>query len=186
MEQHYTILQDNLDVDFSFEEFTTARHAIDSRIFLMKIAGDNQYGLSPYCDMINHELDGKSNWGYSDERLGFGIKVSKDCAEGVEMTQNYGDKANHDFYLEYGFILDSQRANSTRVSLSLKEDTPFSNEKGELLNWRSNNWVFNRARAYLNHNDYPNGDGTARMIRVARFLAADNDRAMAHMKKMKQ
>ena len=71
----------------------------------MTIAKDPQRGMSPFADMLNHELDAAADWAYSDDRLGFTVKSIRDIAKGTEITESYGDKSNHDFYLDYGFHL---------------------------------------------------------------------------------
>jgi len=69
--------------------------------------------------MFNHDSEDKiqTSWTYDENEGGFIIKATEDIEVGDEICINYGEKTNHDLFLNYGFVMESNEHDVVLFSL---------------------------------------------------------------------
>lgn len=105
----YNKLKKNIkDFDmFSFYEYKRIRSLVSSRNFRLTINGIQSTTMVPLADMLNHSNNALTRWGYSDEKNGYEMKALENIESGTEITDSYGKKDNHKYFLYYGFVLEN-------------------------------------------------------------------------------
>lgn len=132
----------NINDDDFFNEYIRMRILVGSRIFGYKKDNEDESGIVPYVDMINHSVKSNTTWYYDDEKKSFILEAIKNIPKGEEIVDDYGDKNNIDFLLYYGFTLKDNENPILRIKLK-KEKIEFNktnyheiinnNNKDELL-----------------------------------------------------
>ena len=104
----YNKLKQNIkDFDmFSFYEYKRVRSLVSSRNFRLTINGISSTTMVPLADMLNHSNNALTTWGYSNEKGGYEMKAVDNIEVGSEITDSYGRKDNHKYFLYYGFVLE--------------------------------------------------------------------------------
>ncbi|KAH3667237.1 hypothetical protein OGAPHI_002886 [Ogataea philodendri] len=82
----------------------------------------NKGFLLPIVDLLNHENGHTVKWGFEDDHFEF-YSLDKTLSQGDEIFNNYGDKANIDLLLTYGFVLDKNPHDTTSITLKVPEST---------------------------------------------------------------
>jgi histone-lysine N-methyltransferase SETD3 len=105
----------------SIGELFWANSAVITRVFGVTIAGSPTEALVPIADMMNHRRPPDAIWTY-DEALGaFVIRAARAIRAGEEIYGSYGRKANHRYFVHYGFALASGADDEAEVRLSVPE-----------------------------------------------------------------
>lgn len=98
--------------------------AVVTRVFGVTIGGSPTEALVPIADMMNHRRPPDASWTY-DEALGaFVIRALRDIRAGEEICGSYGRKANHRYFVHYGFALASGADDEAEVRLTVPEAAP--------------------------------------------------------------
>ncbi len=92
---------------FSFYEYKRARSLVSSRNFSLNINGVENNVLVPLADMLNHSNNAKTKWYYDNTKKGYMMVLNENIEKGVEITDSYGKKENHKYFLYYGFLLEN-------------------------------------------------------------------------------
>ena len=103
----YNILKKNIK-DFKLFNFETYKHVrclVSSRNFRLNI--DNTYSstMVPLADMLNHSSDAPTRWFYNNNLNSYQMVLKRNIEAGNEITDSYGNKENHKYFLYYGFLL---------------------------------------------------------------------------------
>ena len=84
--------------------------------------------MVPLADMLNHSSDAMTRWFYNNKLASYQMVSKRGINSGVEITDSYGDKENHKYFMYYGFLLDEA---DTRVFLKTRK---FSGEFSDNFN----------------------------------------------------
>jgi len=138
--REYKLLKENfIDFNiFSFYEYQRVRSLVSSRNFRLYIDGKTSTTLVPLADMLNHSLDAKTTWTYNNSKNGYEMTLKRDVRSGEEITDSYGRKDNHKYFLYYGFVMDEAPTKiyvKTRSFSSYLNDDFESTEMKNLLNY---------------------------------------------------
>jgi protein-histidine N-methyltransferase len=105
--------------DASIAELFWASTAVITRVFGITIAGSPTEALVPFADMMNHRRPPDATWTF-DEALGaFLIRAARDIRAGEEICGSYGRKANHRYFVHYGFALAQGADDEAEVRLTV-------------------------------------------------------------------
>lgn len=111
----------------SFTAYLWASCIISSRAFPYSLFDDGNSHRSkgfllPIVDLLNNEDYGKSEcrWSVEDDQFIFStLDDSKRLQAGCELYNNYGEKSNVDFLLNYGFCLKGNDNDATTLTLQV-------------------------------------------------------------------
>lgn len=108
----------------SIAELFWGSTAVITRVFGVTIGGAATEALVPFADMMNHRRPPDASWTF-DEALGsFVIRASRDIRAGEEICGSYGRKANHRYFVHYGFALEAGADDEAEVHLSVPGAAP--------------------------------------------------------------
>lgn len=111
MDSHMEYLNNDYNVLKSLirdkDKYFHYRLLVGSRVFSYSKNGKQCSGMVPYADMLNHSDDSNCTWYYNDSTNSFEVKATKDIEKGGEIFDSYGLKTNVQYYLYYGFTLDT-------------------------------------------------------------------------------
>jgi histone-lysine N-methyltransferase SETD3 len=103
---------------FSMHEFIWARTAVITRVFGYARNGKNMSGLVPLADMLNHDGDSNTSWGYVSKKSCFELRSTNWIIKSRSVLDSYGSKCNSRFFVNYGFTLpDNQYWNECIIFL---------------------------------------------------------------------
>ena len=74
-----------------------------SRYMTIYVDGQKTVTLSPYADMLNHNIFDNAGWKFSDEKQAYVVTAYSDIKEGEEIFFSYGLSSNHRYFFNYGF-----------------------------------------------------------------------------------
>jgi hypothetical protein len=98
---------------YTFEQFCKAEVLVKSRLFT---ANQSTRYLVPYIDMANHSQTKNTKWSFNQTKNGFVLESVQDIKKGEEISITYGNNIdNENMFLQYGFLLENNEANSTRL-----------------------------------------------------------------------
>lgn len=63
--------------------------------------------MVPIADMLNMNEPYNADWAYDNDLNGFKITAIQDIKKGDEIFDHYGKKSSYHFFLNYGFIFES-------------------------------------------------------------------------------
>ncbi|KAM3139672.1 hypothetical protein pb186bvf_008130 [Paramecium bursaria] len=122
----------------SYEQFVQANIMTCSRVFSLNIDGVEVEAFVPLADFFNYDKNYQTHWGFSEQDQGYFLDSEQIIEEDEEIFSNYGDKDNHIFLLNYGFVNKDSSQQSCYFRFTLQEDFPYLNEKvGLIYKWYS-------------------------------------------------
>jgi histone-lysine N-methyltransferase SETD3 len=125
LKHDFDLLSKKFDQDeFSYEEFVNSKIAVSSRIFGIKIKGEDTVALVPYADMFNHNRPCQTKWYYDENLKGFCIKATEEMARGDQIYDTYGLKSNAEFFMNYGFLIPENEQNTYAIRIRLEPTDP--------------------------------------------------------------
>lgn len=104
----YNILKKNIkDFKlFTFDMYKHVRCLVSSRNFRLNIDGVTCSTMVPLADMLNHSSNALTRWFYNNSLNSYQMVSKGNIPNGVEITDSYGRKENHKYFLYYGFLLE--------------------------------------------------------------------------------
>lgn len=109
--------------DASIAELFWGNTAVVTRVFGVTIGGAPTEALVPIADMMNHRRPPDASWTF-DEALGsFVVRALRDIRAGEEICASYGRKANHRYFIHYGFAQPEGADDEAEVRLALPAET---------------------------------------------------------------
>ena len=116
--------------------FIKFRIYADSRIFSYTKNNDQEEGLVPYADLLNHSNNPNTTWYFNDSTNEFIVEATKNIKKNHEIYDSYGDKSNTRLVIYYGFSIPNNP--HSELSFSYKNKpitlTRYSNLDQELEN----------------------------------------------------
>lgn len=115
---------------FTFEMYKHVRSLVSSRNFRLNIDGVSCSTMVPLADMLNHSSEALTRWFYNNSLNSYQMVSKGNIATGMEITDSYGRKENHKYFLYYGFLLPDAETTlylKTR-SLSVEVINDFNSE----------------------------------------------------------
>ena len=106
---------------------------IASRAFGTFIDGKETTSLIPYADMLNHSRPKSAKYWYCLEKQGFVMTAVEDIPQGAQVFDTYGTKSNRLFFMNYGFVPQSNPFNDMLILAKMNESDPMFNQKMDLL-----------------------------------------------------
>lgn len=135
------------------------------------------------ADMINCKDEYNAKWLYDNEMDGFVIEAKEDIKKGEQVFDTYGEKANHDFLLSYGFLYfdkDGQnKKNYFPMPLFLSKDDKGLEIKREVFLYGAT-WYPGSENEYREFNllEDLSGEVWDDFMSFARFVSYDGDLAI--------
>jgi histone-lysine N-methyltransferase SETD3 len=128
---------------FSFEDYAKNKTLTISRIFFVKIHGENERIMVPLADMFNHHYEkvGQTYWQFKDAQDAFIVHAQKDIPLGDAICENYGQKPNYRFLFYYGFLIEANRKNAVYIKLYLNKEDPLVKIKEKMIGVSSANSI---------------------------------------------
>ena len=83
--------------------------------------------------MANHKAKGSIEWDFDDASKAFIFKASRDIPKSEEIRHSYCASTSHEFFLNYGAILESDERHVIKLKLSLIQDVPYYEFKEDLI-----------------------------------------------------
>lgn len=125
-----------LDKDvFSWEAFEWAMCMLFSRAVNLRETGE--LGLVPYADLVNHSPYVQAFFNYESVLLSPEREVilyaDRPYAVNDQVLISYGQKANSELLLLYGFVVDRNVFDEVEISIGLSPEDPRYDEKVEFL-----------------------------------------------------
>eukprot|EP00826_Nyctotherus_ovalis_P044151 TRINITY_DN4751_c0_g2_i1.p3 TRINITY_DN4751_c0_g2~~TRINITY_DN4751_c0_g2_i1.p3 ORF type:complete len:192 (-),score=62.82 TRINITY_DN4751_c0_g2_i1:345-920(-) len=151
----------------SLNDFMRMRTLVNSRIFGIKIDGEENDSVVPFADMFNYKY--RSNmtyWSYDELNEGFVVRTKEDVKAGQEIYVYYGNKSNSSFFLFYGFVVEDNANDDVTLARPKTPDFPLSELKRELLSNRFKESCFRVSRN-------PDDCKFQKFLSYLRFLAFD-------------
>lgn len=103
----------------SIAELFWGNTAVVTRVFGLTIGGASTEALVPIADMMNHRRPPDASWTFDDELGAFVIRALRDVRAGEEICGSYGRKANHRYFIHYGFAPAEGGDDEAEVRLTL-------------------------------------------------------------------
>ena len=121
----YNILKKNIKdfTLFTFDMYKHVRCLVSSRNFRLNIDGVNCSTMVPLADMLNHSSDALTRWFYNNSLNSYQMVSKGNIPNGVEITDSYGRKENHKYFLYYGFLLRDAETTLFLKTRSLSVET---------------------------------------------------------------
>ena len=104
-----------------------------TRVFGVTIGGSPTEALVPIADMMNHRRPPDVSWTFDEAMGAFVIRAVRDIQSGEEICGSYGRKANHRYFVHYGFALAEGADDEAEVRLSIPESVPRRGAKQHAL-----------------------------------------------------
>lgn len=140
MDKDYGEISRHYPEEFSFaskKEFIEARIIVSSRAFGVTINDVKEDILVPYADMFNNESEySVTHWSYCEKRKGMAVKVKQNIKEQQEILISYGDRANWELLLCYGFVLEKNENDILIVPIEYLLPKKIEGFKDKLLDQR--------------------------------------------------
>jgi histone-lysine N-methyltransferase SETD3 len=125
MKHDFNLVSKKFDQDeFNYQEFVNAKIAVGSRIFGIRIKGEETVAMVPYADMFNHNRPCQTKWYYDESLKGFCIKATEEIARGDQIYDTYGMKSNAEFFMNYGFLIPDNERNTYAIKIRLEPTDP--------------------------------------------------------------
>ncbi|CEO98007.1 hypothetical protein PBRA_006121 [Plasmodiophora brassicae] len=119
--------------DLGYDDFRWARTVVITRVFGVVIDGRRTCALVPMADMLNHRPARQTSWRYDQDQRAFVVRALEPIAVGQEILDNYGRKCNSRWLVNYGFALEPNPDNETRVWIGLAQGHPLNRLKQRLF-----------------------------------------------------
>eukprot|EP00993_Chasmostoma_nieuportense_P000391 NODE_1360_length_1538_cov_6.440113_g1287_i0.p1 GENE.NODE_1360_length_1538_cov_6.440113_g1287_i0~~NODE_1360_length_1538_cov_6.440113_g1287_i0.p1 ORF type:complete len:492 (+),score=124.62 NODE_1360_length_1538_cov_6.440113_g1287_i0:99-1478(+) len=98
---------------------------------------EDDWALFPLADMMNHSLDGETEFGFDIETNRFTVTSSRTYAKGEQIFLKYNSMGNWHLLKHYGFILPNNPHDSYPVTLPPPTTTSFLNDSVfQIAKWR--------------------------------------------------
>ena len=117
---------------FGYDAFVWARIIVQTRYFGVNVFGEKTEGLVPIAEMVNHSLTPDVHWTFDSDRGGWCLTAITSLSAGQEIHVSYGERGNSNLLSSYGFCLDRNPANETRLRFDPDGERAFAvvaNEK---------------------------------------------------------
>ena len=88
-----------------FPVFLKYRILVCSRVFGYNKYNEEELGLVPYADLLNHSDKPNTKWYFDDDLDAFVVVATKDIKKNSEIYDSYGAKTNFELMLYYGFSI---------------------------------------------------------------------------------
>lgn len=85
--------------------FLKYRIYVCSRIFGYVKNSNDELGMVPYADLLNHSAEPNTTWRYDDNMKSFIVVATKDIPKNTEIYDSYGNKTNVQLVMYYGFSI---------------------------------------------------------------------------------
>jgi len=126
----------------SLNDFMRMRTLVNSRIFGIKVDGEENDSVVPFAgrlhlkaiDMFNYKY--KSNmtyWTYDELSKGFVVRAKENIKAGEEIYVYYGNKPNSSFLLFYGFVVEDNVNDDVTLNCSRVGGDALKELKQELV-----------------------------------------------------
>ena len=92
-----------------FKIFLKYRILVCSRIFGYSKDGNEESGLVPYADLLNHSQVPNTYWYFNNNNNCFEVKATKYIPAYSEIYDSYGDKNNIELIMYYGFSIKNNK-----------------------------------------------------------------------------
>lgn len=151
----------------SLDDFMRMRTLVNSRIFGIKIDGEENDSVVPFADMFNYKY--RSNmtyWSYDELNEGFVVRTKENVKAGQEIYVYYGNKPNSSFFLFYGFVVEDNVNDDVTLVSPKGFDFPLSQLKRELVGTRFKESCFRVSRN-------PDDSKFQKFLSYLRFLVFD-------------
>ncbi|MBK8258969.1 MAG: SET domain-containing protein-lysine N-methyltransferase [Polyangiaceae bacterium] len=110
--------------DATVAELFWASTVVITRVFGITVRGSATEALVPIADMMNHKRPPDVSWTFDDASDAFVIRTVRDIAAGEEVCGSYGRKANHRYFVHYGFALPSGADDEAELVLTMPPNAP--------------------------------------------------------------
>jgi len=116
----YNILKKNIkDFNlFTFHMYKHVRCLVSSRNFRLNINGNYCSSMVPLADMLNHSNHAMTRWFYNNKLTSYQMVSKRSISSGIEITDSYGSKENHKYFMYYGFLLEDA---DTRIFIKTRK-----------------------------------------------------------------
>jgi len=105
-----TLKNHKMEYDDFFKLFLKFRIYICSRIFSYdKNNNDNENGIVPYADLLNHSQNPNTKWYYDNIKDVFVVEATKNIKKNTEIYDSYGSKTNMQLLMYYGFTIKNNK-----------------------------------------------------------------------------
>eukprot|EP00002_Diphylleia_rotans_P035717 TRINITY_DN7821_c0_g1_i1.p1 TRINITY_DN7821_c0_g1~~TRINITY_DN7821_c0_g1_i1.p1 ORF type:complete len:379 (-),score=77.98 TRINITY_DN7821_c0_g1_i1:164-1300(-) len=88
---------------------------------------EENFGLVPYADMLNHDIEANLKAEYVASRKAYVFKTLKHCRADEELIVSYGFHSNKKLLKNYGFILPNNPFSHVRVWWKIPPQNPKAN-----------------------------------------------------------
>ena len=92
-----------------FKLFLKFRILVCSRIFGYIRNGEEENGMVPYADLLNHSQNPNTTWYFDDKLKSFVVIATKDIKKNSEIYDSYGNKSNVQLIMYYGFSIKDNK-----------------------------------------------------------------------------
>lgn len=159
--------------EFPYKDFVWAQLVAISRMFRMFIDRRDTEGLVPMADMLNHRNPEDTSWTYVPNRIGFVMTTLNVIDKGSEVFNTYGRKCNSQYFVDYGFVPETNEENEAVMYFELDKDDPTKNSKSRVSGLNSDLNYLKRFQMPL---QYKSPDYKVRhAFSYVRFLAATEE-----------
>ncbi|MEZ4302770.1 MAG: SET domain-containing histone-lysine N-methyltransferase [Polyangiaceae bacterium] len=119
--------------DATLPELFWASTAVITRVFGITVRGSATEALVPFADMMNHRRPPELLWTYDEDGAAFTVRAARAVTAGEEVCGSYGRKANHRYFIHYGFAMTSGADDEAAVRLSVPAGMPRASTKAQAL-----------------------------------------------------
>lgn len=126
----------------SLNDFMRMRTLVNSRIFGIKVDGEENDSVVPFAgtftlhqlDMFNYKYrSNMTHWTYDELSAGFVVRTKENIKAGEEIYVYYGNKPNSSFFLFYGFVVDDNANDDVTLNCSRSFKDSLRELKQELV-----------------------------------------------------
>ena len=143
------LLDKNLmDYDSFFKLFLKFRIYICSRIFSYTKNNNEENGIVPYADLLNHSQNPNTTWYYDDTKNVFVVESTKNIKKNTEIYDSYGQKTNIQLIMYYGFSIKNNKFSKLNFIHENKLFTLDYNTDKELITQKN---IINKLKKILDH-----------------------------------
>ena len=89
----------------SYQDYLLYKSLVASRNFSFIKGNKRIRGLVPFGDMLNHDINPNTRWGFDNNTNKFFFRTTRDILKGDILTDTYGSKPSYQYLLHYGFFL---------------------------------------------------------------------------------
>ena len=120
----YVNLKKNIDSfrNYNYNDYVWARTVVITRIYGIIINNKKTQALVPFADMLNHKIYPKTRWTFNDKDKFFEIISKGSILKDSPISDSYGCKCNSRFFVNYGFVLDSNIDNESEFIIDLNSN----------------------------------------------------------------